>query len=237
MSGNTLKLLMMFLMVFDHIGPFIPAKLASLFHFMTRPVSGVFAFMAVEGFIHTRDVKKYSRRLYLSGIFMEVGNRLINYFIIDNVNYYISNNIFLTLALGVTSLYLLEELKDRKALRFLTIFIVFVLGTFFSEGGLLLIPFILIIYAYRDRPRIRNIIFVFISLILGLSVWVDYGSFFSSLNMFFINSDGLIFVMALPFIYLYNGKSGSKKYSKYIFYIFYPLHLWTIAIFADKLLN
>ncbi|MDU6316439.1 MAG: TraX family protein, partial [Enterococcus faecalis] len=38
----------------------------------------------------------------------------------------------------------------------------------------------------------------------------------------------------LPFISLYNGERGSKApFFKYLFYGFYPLHLWLIALIAN----
>jgi len=36
-------------------------------------------------------------------------------------------------------------------------------------------------------------------------------------------------IAALPFIILYNGERG--RYSlKYLFYVFYPLHIWILYI-------
>ncbi|WP_230203571.1 TraX family protein [Bacillus massiliigorillae] len=36
-------------------------------------------------------------------------------------------------------------------------------------------------------------------------------------------------VFAIPFILLYNGESGvNNTFTKYMFYFFYPLHLWAI---------
>lgn len=46
------------------------------------------------------------------------------------------------------------------------------------------------------------------------------------------NSDWL-FITVLPFISLYNGERGPvTKWSKYFFYVFYPAHLWSIALIA-----
>ncbi|MBD5549290.1 MAG: hypothetical protein HDQ97_18205 [Lachnospiraceae bacterium] len=39
------------------------------------------------------------------------------------------------------------------------------------------------------------------------------------------------YFLVFPFILLYNGERGPKSnFNKYFFYIFYPVHLWIIAI-------
>lgn len=239
MTGTTLKLMMMILMVFDHIGPFISARTASILHLLTRPVAPVFAFMAVEGFIHTRNRERYLMRLYSSALFMGIGNKIINSFIIKNSLYSVHNNIFLTLALGLTILYIYENLirKNRSVLGGLLIFLVFMIGGVVSEGGIIVLPFMLIIYIFRDQKTKRNIILLGLTLLLGLSSFVKYPSWGETFEMLAMNSDFLIFIAGLPFIYLYNGKKGSdSKFMKYLFYVFYPAHLWIIGILASKIL-
>ncbi|MEA4876090.1 TraX family protein [Anaerorhabdus sp.] len=42
----------------------------------------------------------------------------------------------------------------------------------------------------------------------------------------------------MPFIYLYNGERGpNTKFSKYIFYIFYPVHIWILYIIATVIVT
>ncbi len=236
MSGSALKLLMMVLMVFDHIGAFISPSMASFFHFITRPVAPVFAYMAVEGFIYTKDVKKYLSRLYLFGFLMYFGNFILNYYIIKNPINYVYNNIIMTIALGVTGLYIYENiyLKKNKLQGIILLLFVGILSIF-TEGGILIYPFILICYICRDNNFKRNIILCGITAFLLPTVIVPYETKKITIEMFFINSDILLPVAGIPFIYLYNGKRGNNSnFMKYIFYIFYPMHLWMIAIIADK---
>ncbi|HWT74235.1 MAG TPA: hypothetical protein VN258_05875 [Mobilitalea sp.] len=40
----------------------------------------------------------------------------------------------------------------------------------------------------------------------------------------------LAIIFSLPILYLYNGEKGGNKFSKWGFYIFYPLHLLIIAL-------
>lgn len=241
MTGTSLKFLMMIVMVFDHIGYFISPELSSLFHLLSRPVAPVFAYFAVEGFIHTRNMEKYISRLFIAAFLMSAGNILINNYIIKDTNYFVHNNIFISLALGVGGLYVLENIyyKNKKTLGI--IFMIILLGiSIFTEGGIFIFPFILISYLERENIKKRDIIFIGLTiffLITSMPDIVGSGNLKNDLIMFGFNSDILFFLAGLPFMHLYNGRRGlNNKLTKYIFYIFYPLHLWFIGILASRIL-
>ncbi|PFW56203.1 hypothetical protein COL13_16590 [Bacillus cereus] len=41
-------------------------------------------------------------------------------------------------------------------------------------------------------------------------------------------------IFALPFLLLYNGERGyNKTWAKYMFYVFYPVHIWTLYIIGQ----
>lgn len=51
-----------------------------------------------------------------------------------------------------------------------------------------------------------------------------------TIRLMMYNSDWLLFTV-LPFLSLYNGERGpNTPFSKYLFYVFYPAHLWIIAL-------
>lgn len=104
------------------------------------------------------------------------------------------------------------------------------LGLIFTEGGQIIIPFMLITYFLRNREMIRNIFYVLYSILILIFSYFSYDSFKETLLMLLYNSDWL-FILVIPFIYLYNGERGNNsKFSKYFFYVFYPLHLWIIKL-------
>ena len=104
------------------------------------------------------------------------------------------------------------------------------LGLIFTEGGQIIIPFMLITYFLRNREMIRNILYVLYSILILIFSYVSYDSFKETLLMLLYNSDWL-FILVIPFIYFYNGERGNNsKFSKYFFYVFYPLHLWIIKL-------
>ncbi|MEY8462256.1 TraX family protein [Streptococcus merionis] len=233
-----LKLGMAFLMVLDHLH-LIPGLLSptteGVFHAITRCVGVFFAFMAVEGFIHTRSRWHYIGRLFTASVVMLLGNSLLN-LLLASKEIYIGNNIFMTLAGGVLVLQLAwgdgKSLIPQKGLRILLAALVGVLAAVLTEGGILMIPFIVLTYAFREKEGLRTLSYLILSLFLLILSFQVYPSWQETLSMLLYNSDWL-FITVLPFMYLYNGERGLQTvYSKYFFYFFYPFHLWLIGLIA-----
>lgn len=228
-----IKILMAFLMVFDHIH-YIPNLLSGpvvgIFHVITRIVGVWFAYCAVDGVMHTHNIKKYSIRLFTWAGIMLIGNQILNnMYSVKKI--YITNNIFMTIAVGVLMIVILRKINN-KLISYLSTAFIFLAGALFTEGGLTILPFMLITYLTYNKRKTRNISYIVLSILLFLTSFNDYGDISSTLDMLAFNSD-FMFIFVLPFIYLYNGERGAdSKFSKYFFYVFYPAHLWIIMTIA-----
>ncbi|ALS03147.1 hypothetical protein ATZ33_17725 [Enterococcus silesiacus] len=240
MNGTQLKLIMMALMMLDHLVPLLPPQFGTPIHMLTRCVAVFFAFMAVEGFHYTRNRKNYLLRLYSWAAIMLLGNTLINTLMIHDPMYQIHNNIFLTLAIGVTILTLITFAKHAKssfskiAATILAIVLALVsfLGLIPAEGGSVVIPFMLLSYFFRDNAKKRDIsylIFAIPLLIMPILGLPDYS--FEMIKLQLEVNPEFLFITVIPFIHLYNGEKGSNNpFFKYLFYVFYPAHLWIITL-------
>lgn len=139
----------------------------------------------------------------------------------------------MTLALGLTIINIFEFSKKSKGdtrlgLRILAIALI-PLGLF-TEGGISLISFILITYFFRGNMKRIIIGYSVLSILLFLTSYVQLDTLEMTMNMLMFNSDFLL-ILVVPFIMLYNGERGpNNKFNKYLFYVFYPLHLWLLAI-------
>ena len=240
MNGNLLKLMMMGLMLLDHLVPLLPPQFRVPIHMVTRCVAVFFGFMAVEGVHYTKNRKNYLLRLYGWATIMFIGNTLLNTLIIKDPMYFSYNNIFLTLAVGVTILLLIDFSKNVKKPFFkistiilaIILILAVLLGLIPTEGGFVVIPFMFLSYFFRDNAKKRDIsylifaIFLLIMPILGLS---NYS--FEAIKLQLEGNPEFLFITVLPFIHLYNGKRGSANpFFKYLFYVFYPAHLWIITL-------
>lgn len=232
---------MALLMVLDHIPHIeglVPPMWASIFHGLTRCVGVFFAFMAVEGFVHTRNRWRYNFRLFGWALFMELGNRLLQNLLNNPA---ISNNIFLTLAIGVFILnitqapfdFLKSHTKLKNVFRMIISILIMLPSFLFCEGAHVILHFMLITWFCREKTKQRNIIYVVMAILLlipsvsGMGMYQDIQL---EITMFLYNADWL-FITVLPFLYLYNGERGPRtSFAKYFFYFFYPAHLWLIAL-------
>ncbi len=237
-NAYQLKLAMAGLMILDHlkiIPDFIPDQLSLIFHIITRCVAVFFAYMLVEGFLHTRNVKAYLLRLYGAAGLMATGNTLINS-LYQSKDIYIGNNIFLTLAVGLTMLICLKEFKNnsrpRQVIQVVLAGLCLIVGVLFTEGGAVVLPFILITYLGRKSLFKRNLFYGLFALFLLFLSYQPYESIEMTVQMMLYNADWL-FILVLPILSLYNGQAGPRTaFSRYFFYIFYPLHLWLLATIA-----
>lgn len=237
-NAYQLKLAMAGLMVLDHlkiIPDFIPDQLALVFHLATRCVAVFFAYMLVEGFLHTRNVKAYLLRLYGAAGFMTLGNTLLNS-LYQSKGIYISNNIFLTLAVGLTLLVCLQNFSEhtraKRIIQVLLAGLLTIIGALFTEGGTVVLPFILITYLGRESLFKRNLFYGLFALFLLFLSYQPYESIEMTVQMMLYNADWL-FILVLPILSHYNGQAGPRTaFSRYFFYIFYPLHLWLLATIA-----
>lgn len=163
---------------------------------------------------------------------MEVGNRLLNIVLVSK-GVEVHNNIFMTLALGLTLLNLIELVKKNNGIKRIGLIVVSISLlplSIFVEGGMDVIPFILITYFFRGNMKRTIIGYIVLALILFKMNFVWYGNIEETIGMLMFNSD-FLFVLAIPLILAYNGERGlNNKFSKYLFYVFYPLHLWGLAI-------
>lgn len=227
-----IKVFALVLMLMDHLWFAFPQVFPIWFHPISRVVSPIFAFLLVEGFFHTRDRKKYNLRLWGWAAFMQLGDIAIN-ILLKSKEVSVYNNIFLTLALGLTIISVIENSKSKvgaNKLMLITVSILLLPLSIFVEGGMAVIPFILITYLFRESDNKKIIGYVILSVILFKMSYVPYPTVKETIEMLMFNSDFLL-ILAVPFILMYNGERGiNNKFSKYLFYVFYPLHLWTLAL-------
>lgn len=230
LSNFTLKVMAIIFMAMDHILTYIGAttnvNIPIWFGYFGKLAAPIFFYLIVEGFHHTRDRKKYILRLFGMGILM----------IAIDLIFSINNNIFLSLGFGVLLMYEIEYTKNNKQnykKRILGILVAILSGMAMigTEASIFGLAMILIFYFLREKKTIMALIYIVVSL-LGL-VSVIGPNFIDS--AFMMDYQWMMVFAIIP-ILLYNGKRGiSNKFVKWMFYLFYPIHLIVIVTIAGML--
>ena len=100
------------------------------------------------------------------------------------------------------------------------------------EGGLPVLPFMVITYALYTRVVWRDLAYLVLAAAMFALAWQPYDTWQATVSMLAQNSDFML-VLVIPVLHLYNGEHGPHtRFSKYFFYVFYPAHLWLLALIA-----
>lgn len=200
LTGSDLKWIAILTMAVDHIGAVLYPEMLWM-RYIGRIAFPVFCFLLVEGFHHTRNLRKYMIRLLLFALISEIPYDLAFY---HTVWYPAKQNVFFTLAIGLGMLWFWNHEKEpvmKAGLLIVAMWFAEMLHTDYHGYGVLLIAMFQIV---REKKKI----------------WLVLCGLWNFLWKSMIQYAG---ILAIPLIALYNGEKGNGL--KYFFYVFYPLHL------------
>ena len=203
MTGFQLKLLAMLAMTADHIGavffPEIP-----LLRWIGRLAMPVLCFFIGEGLRHTRSPRRYLLRLTGFALLSELPFDLAFYGGIE----WGHQNVYFTLTLGLLALWAIQSRGMEGWLLALTAALAAeLLGCDYGMYGVLLI--LLLDRFHRARSEQLAA-----AALLNLA--------------FFGLQTQTLSLIALPLLWLYNGKRGRDD--RRLFYLYYPAHLFVLGI-------
>ena len=123
-STATLHILAMALMLMDHLwATLLPAQ--EWLTCVGRLAFPIFAFMAVEGYFHTHDFKKYALRMLLFAVISEIP---FDFMYGGTWFYPVHQNVIWTLLLGLLGINIMETArKKRKKWAFILISVIVVI--------------------------------------------------------------------------------------------------------------
>ena len=229
LSGTALKYIACGTMLLDHIGasclengflnstaaPPVLDTLDLALRLIGRVSFPIFCFLLVEGFVHTRNVRRYISRLLLFGLVSEVPFDLAFF---RTPFHWEDQNVYWTLALGVLAMAALQHFSpqdgpaDWRGLLCAGGCAVLALlaGTDYNAIGVLIICALYLTRADRRQQCIVGaVLFAF----------------------------ELTAPLAFVFIWHYNGQRGRcGKALQRGFYLFYPVHLALLACITNLLL-
>ena len=237
LTSNMLRIIAVVLMVTDHIW----ATYMSFGNWMTylgRLAFPIFAFQIAEGFVHTSDVKKYAKRLFLFALISEIPFDL---FCVSTWLNPFHQNVMFTLLLGLFAIMVLDNLKKsikEKTVKPKNVIIsVVLLGIIsvvaffgFVDYGFWGVATVVLFWLFRDFP------FAWLTQLVAMVVihaFLFEGQVFAVElfgRSFEISTQSFAVFSLIP-IWLYGGRKGrSSKIMQYGFYAFYPVHMFILYL-------
>lgn len=213
LSGNQLKLIALITMTIDHIGVQLLPQFTIL-RIIGRLSMPIYAFLIAEGCRHTKNKLKY---LGLMAGFA-LGWQLFSYFFLHSLKLCI----LVTFSLSMLLIFAMQEVQKKKNLWSCLVFFLLLAGVYWVCTELpRRVPGFGIDYGFKGI-----LLPVLISLgtnkqqrILGAAVGMCILAMGNPIQWYSL--------LALPLLLLYSGQRGKGDY-KYLFYIYYPLHLVAI---------
>lgn len=233
-TSMSLHIMAMAFMLCDHLwGTIIPGN--DWLTCIGRISFPIFAFMIVEGYFHTSNLKKYVCRLLVFAVLSEIP---FNLAMGSSAFYPIHQNVLWSFLISIGLIYLNEKAKrmDKVWIRILTGSMTVILGAIiglvtmvdFYHAGILTV---LVFYFFRKRKwwgyigQLLCLWYINTELLGGLGYEIQFFG-----QNYFLLRQGLAVLALIP-IWLYHGKQGyhSKKL-QYAYYAFYTLHLLILGI-------
>ena len=217
MNRNVLKIIAVISMLIDHIGAYIFPD-AYWLRCIGRLALPIFAFFIAEGMRYTRSRKRYVLTLLVFAIISQIPYGFLREF------YYL--NILFTFLIAIFAIFLIENYKKNETLYMIYLLLLgsvllFVEFLNIVDYGIFGVLLILVFYFVKDKK---------LSLSLGAACLVLLTLKMMLFAGFTLRSTvQFLSILSLLLLYFYNGNKG-KVNLKWLFYIFYPLHLLVILI-------
>lgn len=229
LNSNHLKLIAIIAMTIDHICdliyPGFPAEPTPIIlHVIGRLTAPIMWFFVCEGYHYTRNVKKYMLRL---GIFALISHFAYCFAFGINMLPFSSGifnqtSVMYPLFIAVVVMWMQDNELPMKNWVKTILIILLILSTFPADWSCIAVFAILGMRKYRGNLEKQM-------LIMSLCVAVySIVSFFFVSKTYALAQFGVLLVY--PFLKLYNGEKGKAKWMKWLFYVYYPLHLVVVGI-------
>ncbi len=237
MSIFFIKIVAYITMFLDHIKYVLPDTNCFITEFLGRISYPLFAFLITEGYIHTKDLGKYYKRLIILAIISQIPFMLFRTF----VGNFLLLNILVTLLLGLIAINIYDKIEN-KILGMIICVLFSLLGEFIRvDYGWYGVAVIILFYIFRKninyesnseeerKNKFVNLMFLnFLFILLNIVYILNMINWNVNLINNYIIKYFVCIMLSLIFINLYNGKQGRK--TGYMFYAIYPVHLLILYI-------
>ena len=232
-TSFSLHMMAMIFMLCDHLwGTIIPGN--DWLTCIGRLTFPIYAFLIVEGYFHTKNLKKYIGRLLIFAILSEIP---FNLAMGSSLFFPIHQNVLWSFLISIGLIHWNEKVKERKLWKRILVGIITLCIA--SIGGIITfvdyynagILMVLVFYFFKDKKwwcylgQLVCMWYINFEMLGGLSYEVNLFG-----QTHFIARQGFALLALIP-IWLYRGKQGyHSKPLQYAYYAFYPVHLLILGL-------
>ena len=217
MTIFVLKIIAIISMFLDHVRYAVPVVEDFAAMYLGRIAFPLFAFFISEGYIHTKNVKKYFLRLIIFALISQIPFMLFR----TLVGEWKLLNVIVTLILGLLAIFIYDKGEDK----FISLILV---GCIVYSGSILRVDYswygvitVFIMYLFKNK---KILLFIAYSIILIIYYEINGVSFLVTQNLI----SYIFCLISVLLTFTYNGKQGKKM--TYFFYMFYPVHMLIIYL-------
>lgn len=239
LNSNALKFIAIFAMTLDHIAwavfPGYPTDaLPVILHIIGRITCPIMCFFIAEGFYYTKDIKKYTARLFVFAVISHFAYIFASNSFVDwksFIPFYYGEilnqtSVMWPLAWGLVMLRIEKSQKIKNVWLKMLLVLLICIVSFPSDWSCIASLCVLAIGSNRDNFKKQMIWMTGFVAIYSIVYLFSFDLVYGVIQM------GV--VLSVPLLMMYNGKRGKNpkvnKIMKWFFYIYYPLHLFIIGV-------
>lgn len=224
-NSNYLKLIAIIAMTIDHFTWLIfpgcqKVWYVMILHIIGRLTAPIMWYFIVEGYNHTRNLKKYIIRLFSFAIVSHFAYCLAFGIPFIPNSIFNATSVMWSLAWAVVLLAILDNKKINDTVKRLLMIGIFLI-TFPSDWSCIAVFAIVFMNEFKGNFKKQMLMMMIGTLMYSIVYFIFLDKVYGLLQLFTC--------ISIPVLYLYNGERG-KVNLKYMFYIYYPAHLIIIGI-------
>ena len=243
LNSNILKIIAIIAMTVDHIAWLVFPTYSSDFlpivlHIIGRLTCPIMCYFIAEGYHHTKDINKYTARLFIFAVISHFPYMLASMNFVDLksfIPFYYGDvlnqtSVMWSLAWGLVMLRVANSEKIKDSLKVVLVILICLIS-FPSDWSCIASLCVMVFGTNRGKFKVQMLWMLFYVAIYSTVYFFALDKLYGIIQM--------AVALAIPLLAMYNGERGGSpklnKFMKWAFYIYYPLHLLIIGLIGVAL--
>ena len=243
LNSNILKIIAIIAMTIDHIAWLVFPTYSSDFlpiilHIIGRLTCPIMCYFIAEGYHHTKDINKYTARLFIFAVISHFPYMLASMNFVDLksfIPFYYGDvlnqtSVIWSLAWGLVMLRVANSEKIKDSLKVVLVILICLISLP-SDWSCIASLCVLVFGTNRGKFKVQMLWMLFYVAIYSTVYFFALDKLYGIIQM--------AVALAIPLLAMYNGERGGSprlnKFMKWAFYVYYPLHLLIIGLIGAAL--